>query len=202
MIPGGEIDSSQYERKMPQGDPLPLGVYSMMIVKTEQKPSKNDGIFVEVEFDIKEPQKYIGRKFWDRFNIVNASAEAMRIAKEGLADLATACGIHKLYDDEHLCGKEVIGELYIEEAKPYVDKQGVQREGKPSNKCRKYWPLGTNVDAARAEYKAKQKFSASVTTSAATGNKWPGTAKPASAPAPTPQAAPVNTTAKPWKRNA
>lgn len=197
MIPGGEIDTSQYERKMPVGEPLPLGVYNLMVIKTEQKESKNNGIFLEVEFDVREPVQYIGRKFWDRFNIVNASAEAARIAKEGLSDLAAACGIHKLHDDEHLRGKEVIGEIYIEPAKPYVDKQGVQRDGKPSNKCRKYWPLGTNVDAARAESKAKAKTVATSAANAATGNKWPGTSKPT----PAPQAAAPDTTAKPWKRN-
>lgn len=191
QLQGGPIHSDSYTRSSPESTPLPPGVYRGIPVKTEQKDTageKGPGVQVVVEFDITHPEDFSNRKFWDRFNVMNPSADTVRIAKEGLADLAKACGIHELNDDEQLLGNEVILELSIEKGKPYKDKHtGALRDGKDSNKCRKYWPLGTDVDAAKKTQKTQVPTAArAAPPQGATSNaaqKWGGQ-KPVSATPP------------------
>lgn len=232
VLQGGPIDTNEYNRSIPQGTPLPPGLYQGVVTRTEQKPTagKNGnpgGIMVEVEFDITAPEEYASsnRKVWDSFNVVNASAEAVRIAKEGISDLGKACGYAVLEDDEQLLGCEVIMRIAIDPAKPYTDKQGVQREGKPKNKILKYWAVGTDVEAAEAAAKAAAKTAPAAQTAAAPqvaakpvatapsgASKWqkPATQAaaapaqqqaPAQAATPRPAAAAASGGA-PWKKNA
>lgn len=150
------VDTSKHEREVREGGPLPPGVYHGVVTRMEQKPTSKNGVFEEAEFDITFPANYANRKFWDRFNIVNDSPQAERIGQEAIADLGKACGISgPIGDDQALVGREVMLEIYVQPPKPYVDKSGVQQPGKPSNACRKYWPIGTDVDAARKAAKAK-----------------------------------------------
>lgn len=226
-LAGGPLETTGVQRSVPEGTPLPPGIYHGIIVKTAQKDtSDRTGVFVEVEFDISAPQEFANRKFWDRLNLINASAEAARIGKEGLADLAQAAGFPVLEDDEQLLGMEVMMELVITPAKPYVDKKtNQQREGKPQNNCRKYWAVGTDVEAAKASQKAAKGGAAAATTAAARpaapaaagAQRWAGTSKPAGQAAPAPVArpaaatpapvqqatapAPATNVAAPWKRN-
>lgn len=175
-LAGGAIDTTTTVRTMPEGTPLPPGIYQGLITRTAQKPTNDQsGMFVEVEFDIKAPVEFDGRKFWDRFNIVNQSADATRIGRECLADLGAAAGYPLLEDDMQLQGQQVLMELVVEPAKQYKDKNGVQRDGKAQNKCRKYWPLGTDIEAAKAAQKAAK--------AAQSGVAAPGPAKAAPAPA-------------------
>ncbi len=171
------------------------------MVKSAQKQTNDKtGMYVEVEFDITSPVEFTNRKFWDRFNILNKSAEASRIGKEQLAGLAFAIGIPTLNDDEQLIGHEVVMEIYVEPAKPYTDKNGVAQAGKPTNKCRKYWPVGTNVEAEKKAAKAGgHSPTVAVSSGAPAKAAWN---KPAPAAAAV-QAAPPPATnvAAPWKRN-
>lgn len=222
-LQGGPINTNEYERTQVEGTPLPVGLYKGIITKTEQKDTAGNsgpGIQVVVEFDITWPEEYSNRKFWDRFNVVNSNTDTVRIAKECLSDLAQAA-FHKgfeLNDDEELQGREVILDLGIEPAKPYVDKRGIQQAGKASNKCRKYWHVDTDIDAAKKAQK-EQKSSAPVAArpvtqpqASAPAQKWGGQ-KPAAAPAQQPaQQAPMQQQAPqqavaapagnvaPWKR--
>lgn len=194
-LASGPINTTDTVRSTPDGTPLPPGIYTGIVTKTAQKDTNDrTGVFVEVEFDITAPQEQVGRKFWDRFNIVNASADATRIGKEALADLGLAAGYPVLEDDEQLMGREVIMEIYIAPAKPYVDKKtGQQRDGKPQNQCKKYWPVGTDVENAKKAQKGQQAAApAAQATPAQATNRWPTTAaaKPAAAPAQAQQQAP------------
>lgn len=169
---GGPINTTETTRSMPDGTPLPPGIYHGIAVKTGQRETQGKngnpgGIMVEVEFDITHPEEFAnaGRKFWDRFNIQNASAEAQRIGRECLADLGLACGHQVLEDDEQLQGQEVMMRLAIEEGKDYVNRQGATVKGKPQNRCLKYWPVGTNVE--EAERAAKERKQGASTPAAA-----------------------------------
>ena len=211
----GALNTSEYTRTQPEGTPLPPGIYKGMITKTEQKATKpgtaEEGLMLVVEFDITCPEEMANRKFWDRFNIMNANPDTVRIATEQLADLGKAAGILVLEDDEQLIGQEVILELMVEPAKPYVDKQGNSQTGKAQNKCKKYWHVDTDIDAQKAAQKgAKAATAPAVAPKAATPNVGAmAAAKPAwggqklAAPA-APAAQPAATGAKPsapWKRS-
>lgn len=203
-LQGGPINTGEYTRSMPEGTPLPVGIYKGIPVRTAQKEThgkKGAGVMVEVEFDITWPEEYSNRKFWDRFNIMNPSPDTVRIAKEALADLGAAAGYPILEDDEQLLGREVLMELAIEPAKPYTDSQGVQRESKAQNRCRKYWPANTDVEAAKKAVK-EQKAAKGVSApnqAAQGGNitkKWGQQANPSVAATST-QASPASTVGSP-----
>lgn len=221
MLQGGPINTGEHTRSMPEGTPLPPGIYTGVIVKTAQRETQgkngnSGGVMVEVEFDITSPEEFAnsGRKVWDRFNIVNASAEAVRISKENLADLGLAAGYEVLEDDEQLMGQEVMMRLVVEPAKPYKDRQGVDQLGKPTNKCLKYFPMGTNVDEYESAAKASRGAATSEQPKAAQKTGWQkpaaaGSSAPASSARPAPavaaqasQAASAPATNQaPWKRN-
>lgn len=218
MLSGGPISTGDYVRSVPESTPLPPGIYRGITVKATSQDLDNNGnrIMLTVEFDITHPEEYSNRKFWDRFNIVNPSTDAMRISKEALADLGAAAGLATISDEEDLIGHEVQMELAIEPAKPYIDKQNVKRDGKASNKCKKYWPLGVEISAAKKDQKAAAPVARPAATN--TAQKWGGQ-KPAAAVAahavaqPTPIAAVAQSTPQPqasaapagnvapWKRN-
>lgn len=190
-LQGGPINANEYQRSAPEGTPLPPGLYKGIITKTDQKDTageKGPGVMVVVEFDITWPEEHSNRKFWDRFNIINPSLDTVRIAREGLADLAKAA-YHPdfiLQDDEELQGREVVLELYIEKGKQYKDKHtGMMKDGKDQNKCRKYWHVDTDVESAKKAMKEQK-----------SATKAPG-AVPAARPSTAPQGA-VSNVAQKW----
>lgn len=182
------IDTTQHERSAPQGGPLPPGVYTMTVVRAQQKETKKGGVQEEIEFDISLPAQFSNRKFWDRFNIVCSSPKAQKIAHEGIADLAKACGIKILNDDQELLGKTVQGRLIVKASDN-------PEYPEPKNECRKYYPVGVDADAEDAK---KKGGAASAPAAAAAGAKpnWNNAgAQPAQAPA-----AAVAAPTAPWKR--
>ncbi len=185
------LDTTQYERTAPQGGPLPPGVYTMTVARVQQKETNDkQGVYEEVEFDISQPQQFSNRKFWDRFNIINKSPKAQQIGREAIADLAKACGIHGVInDDQELMGKTVQGRLIV---KPSDNPQYPD----PKNECRKYYPVGVDADA---EDKKTKGAAPVANQTAATGTKpnWNNAGTPAPAPA---QVAPAGQAAAPWKR--
>ena len=191
------LDTTQYERSAPTGGtPLPPDVYTMTIVRALQKETGNKtGVQVEVEFDISLPAQFSNRKFWDRFNIMNTSADAQRIGRENLSDLAKACGILGVLGDENeLLGKTVQGRIYIKPQKAWTDKNGVNHPaGEPKNECRKYYPVGVDADAEDKKAKGVQTATQSSTSAKPNWNNA-GTPAPASK-----QAAPAGTI-PPWKK--
>ncbi len=171
---GQSINTSDVEYNTGSREPLPAGIYSLIVVRTIQKETKKkDGVFVEVEFDITAPDQYTRRKFWDTFNIMNPSVDATRIGLEQLGKLAKAAGIAVLQDDAELLDKEIQAEIYIGKEK------GTERL---RNRVSGYYPLGVDVKAFKEQIKAKG------------GSPTPG-APAASGPA----AAPMGNT-PPWRK--
>ena len=232
MLPGGPIRTGDYTRSSPEGTPLPLGNYRGIPVKQTLQDLDNDGqrLMLTIEFDITFPEEYSNRKFWDKFNLVNPSADAMRISKEALADLGAACGLAEINEADDLLNNEVQLELVVEKGKPYKDKHtGTMRDGKDSNKCKKYWQLGVDIEAAKKAAKDQKGGSApsapaqSAPAKSTAAQKWGGqkpatatppvaaaVAKPAPAAAPAQAAQPEQAASQPaasagpkapWKRN-
>lgn len=181
------IDTNQYERQAPQGGPLPPGIYTMTVVRVTQKQTKDKtGVYEEVEFDVSAPAQFSNRKFWDRFNIINKSAQAQQIGREAIADLAKAAGIAgTINDDQELMGRTVQARLLV---KPSDNPQYPE----PKNECRKYYPVGVNADDADRASKGGAAAAPGATAKA----NWNTAGTPA--PAPQPAAANAAPTA-PWK---
>lgn len=184
------LNTEEHERTAPTGGtPLPAGLYHGVVTRTQLKDTKDTtGKYLEVEFDISHPSEFSNRKFWDRFNLINKSAEATRIGKEQLSDLSKASGIQVLSDDTDLHGKEVAMILKVRPPKDNFQ---------ASNECEKYWPVGTTLamhdEWRKSAGKGASKAPAPVQQKAGWGNKAPEQAQQA---APTPPAA----GAKPWAR--
>ena len=160
---GQSIHTETVEYNSGARDPFPAGVYSAVVTRAEQKPTKDQsGIRLEVEFDLQAPEAYRGRKFWDSFNIMNRSAEAQRIAMEQLGQLAKASGIPVLEDDQQLLNREVQIEMTL----------GKDKDGTPRNRAR-YFPAGVDVKAFKEQVKG----------SGAAAAPQPATAPAATAPA-------------------
>lgn len=148
------LDTTQHERTIGSGGntPLPSGFYSGIITRAElrdNKPTAKDpnGKYLEVEFDITSPSDFGNRKFWDKFNLVNSNAIAVKIGKEQLSDLAQALGMTNLGDAEEMIGKECSFVLSVKPAEgPY----------QASNNCMKYLPIGSTQADYDAWYAAKK----------------------------------------------
>lgn len=183
------LDATQYERTMGSGEktPLPAGFYTGVITRAELRDNKStakdpNGKYLEVEFDITSPQDHGNRKFWDKFNLVNSNAIAVKIGKEQLSDLAKSLGMDNLGDADELLGKECAFVLSVQPA---------QGQYSASNSCMKYLP----VNATQADYDAwyASKKGATKGASAAPERKSWGTE--AAAPAAT-----ATSTGAPWKK--
>lgn len=186
------INTTEYERQSPQGGPLPAGIYTMTVVRVQQKETNDKkGVYEEIEFDISEPSQFSNRKFWDRFNVINGSQKAQQIGREGISDLAKACGIHgMLNDDQELMGKTVQARLFIKNSDnpQYPD---------PKNECRKYYPLGVNPDEEDKKAKGGATQAQNAAPTSAKPNNWNNAGAPAAQPQ---QVAPAGQAASPWKR--
>lgn len=209
----GPIDSGQHVRSAApeSAPPVPPGIYIGTVTRANQVENQEKGsLMLVAEITLSWPEEYNGHVFTDRFNIMNQSEIATRIGKEQLADLALACGYPVLEDDDQLLGQEVFLELFIEPAKPYTDKKtGLLKEGKPQNKCGKYWHRSIeDVEAASKEWREgsrQNRAAAAAAPSQAPVAPPPAhpTQQPAQAPAvaaPAPRPAPAAPAAAPAAR--
>lgn len=191
------LDTTQYERTTPQGGPLPPSVYTMTVVRIQQKETNDkQGVYEEVEFDVSSPAQFSNRKFWDRFNIINKSAKAQQIGREAIADLAKACGINgMLNDDQELLGRTVQARLYVQPQKEWTDKNGVLHPaGELKNECRKYYPVGVDADAEDEDARKKGGQPAAQSATSAAKPNWNNAGVQVAA-----QSAPSPSTTPPWK---
>jgi hypothetical protein len=86
----------------------------MMIVKSETKPTKaNNGHYLELEMHVISGQ-HSGRRHWERLNLDNPNAQAVKIAQESLAKLCMAIGIDDVEDSEALHDQAFVAEVGID----------------------------------------------------------------------------------------
>ena len=94
--------------------PLPSGDYEMMIVKSDTKPTKaGTGHYLECEMHVISGE-HSGRRHWERFNLDNPNAQAVKIAQESLARLCAAIGVDDVNDSEQLHDQPFIAEVGID----------------------------------------------------------------------------------------
>lgn len=109
-----KASSVQIEERSNSFAPLPAGEYEMMIVKSETKPTKaNNGHYLELEMHVISGQ-HSGRRHWERLNLDNPNAQAVKIAQESLAKLCMAIGIDDVEDSEALHDQAFVAEIGID----------------------------------------------------------------------------------------
>ena len=104
----------QIEERSNNYSPLPAGEYEMMIVKSDTKPTKaGTGHYLECEMHVISGE-HSGRRHWERFNLDNPNAQAVKIAQESLARLCAALGVDEVDDSEQLHDRPFIAEVGID----------------------------------------------------------------------------------------
>ena len=92
---------------------LPAGEYIAEIVDADLVQSKSgDGEYVEIEYeltDCNENGGYVGRHYWDRFNLVNSNPTAVEIANREFSSLCRAIGKMVVSDTDELLDTPPLG---------------------------------------------------------------------------------------------
>jgi len=85
-------------------DPLPDGWYTVIMTKSEMKPTKDGtGAYLETELTVQEPP-YKGRKVFYRLNVKNNNPVAQEIAYRQLSAICHAVGVIQVQDSQQLHG--------------------------------------------------------------------------------------------------
>jgi hypothetical protein len=122
-------------------DVLPPGDYPVMIVNSEERPTKDgNGKYLWLEMQVIDgPQK--GRLLWDRLNLNNPNAQAVTIAKQTLSAICHAVGVIRVTDSAQLHNRPMLAKVKTRPA---------DERGDASNEVKGYKPLGGAAPAAFA----------------------------------------------------
>lgn len=156
-------------------DVFPAGKYLAQIVSSEMRPTKDGrGQYLFLELDILEGQ-FVGRKLFDRLNLVNDNPDTVDIATRTLSSICRATGQMQVKDSEQLHLIPLIADVRVRPPKGQYGE---------SNSIR-YLPRNAAAPATRAP------------------GAYASAPAPATAPSPQPQpATPVAPAAGglPWQR--
>ena len=98
---GATFDATTVEPTTPF-EPLPPGRYIVQIVASEMRSTRDgSGQFLWLELDVIEGE-HLGRKLWDRLNLINPNAQAVEIAQRTLSAICHAAGKLQVQDSEEL----------------------------------------------------------------------------------------------------
>lgn len=159
-------------------EPVPTGLYPVVIVRTEEKPTKaGTGSYIEIEMQIQASPHvdpaYHGRKVFDRLNINNPNQQAVDIAYATLSAICHVTGVLQMTDTQQLHGRPFVAVV-----------QKLPRDDKPDQM--------TNEVKGYKDMNGNDPGFAGTVTAAAAQPQWAGNPAPAqqAAPAPTPAPAP------------
>lgn len=91
---------------------LPAGEYIVEIVDADLMQSDSGGQYVQVEYELIDCEKngaYVGRHYWDRFNLVNDNLTAVEIAQRQFSSLCRAIGKMIVDDTDELLNTPALG---------------------------------------------------------------------------------------------
>lgn len=131
-------------------EPLPEGKYTVKVDATDLKSTKNGtGQYIKVEFVVLGP-RFQGRKLFANHNIVNDSAESMRIGRQQVKSLMVAGGmsqeqINRFNDTDQLLGLTVNVRVGVDEGS---GQYGPQNRIKGYEKAASITPPPTDAFAA------------------------------------------------------
>ncbi len=96
------FDATQVQ-PMEEFKPLPEGDYLAIIESSEMKPTKaGTGMYLELTFQVIDPDLYKGRKLWERLNLQNQSQKTVEIAQRAFSAICHAAGVLNVNDSEQL----------------------------------------------------------------------------------------------------
>ncbi len=142
---GQTFDASEVE--IPDFELLPEGDYTLQIVDSEMKPTKNDGIQLVFTMQV-VGSTHDGRQLKERLNIKNANEKAVEISFQTLAKIVQACGLVKVNDSSELHGKKFLGHIAVKKGEGTYVKDGVEKPSADQNVIKKYMPLNGAVQSA------------------------------------------------------
>ena len=97
-------------------DVMPAGWYNVRITASEMKPTKDgSGSYLSLTLTV-EDGAFKGRKIFDRLNLNNKNATAVKIAYETLSAICHATGVIQLQDSTQLHGLLMSCKLKIKPA--------------------------------------------------------------------------------------
>lgn len=122
-----DFDATQYDGEVGNDfHPLPAGWYTVRIIDSEMKPTKDGtGAYLELTMEVLD-EKYKGRRLWDRLNLKNRNEIAVNIAKRQLAGYCHAIGVLKLSDTTELHGKPFRVNVIVKKDPQYGDKNEIR----------------------------------------------------------------------------
>ena len=182
---GGAFDPGSVEPATGY-DPLPAGWYMVSIDGAEVKDTKaGNGKFLSIELTV-TGEKYDGRKFWPKINLVNPSTKCVEIGMRELSALASACGLAALADTSEIIGRYVMARVKV-----------IHEEGRePDNAVVAYKAADGSEPEKKPETQSEPTGAAEPATAAA--GKPAG--QPATKAATKPATAPAGKTKRPWER--
>lgn len=97
---------------------LPPGTYKIRLVDAVEKPTKaGTGTYINLQFEVLEPQQYNGRRVFDILNLNNPSAQAVQISQARLSALVRACGKVTISDTDELIMRPLMAKIKVTPAK-------------------------------------------------------------------------------------
>lgn len=110
-----EFDANEYE-PMGSFEPIPVGEYLVVISGSDIKPTtKGTGKYLQLVYDVIDGE-YLGRKLFDRLNIINDNETAQKIAKSQLSAICRAVGVMSPKDTAELHDKPFVVKVAIKPA--------------------------------------------------------------------------------------
>ena len=114
-LPLNNFRASEQE-KMGTFNPVPAGVYTAQITKSEVKDTRDgNGKYLNLTFTVLDGD-YVNRNVWARLNIVNANAQTVEIANKALATICECCDVDALEDTEQLHNNPMEINVIVKEA--------------------------------------------------------------------------------------
>ena len=88
-----DLDDTAFDNSPRVFEPLERGTYQAMVIASKVKRTKkNDGEFVELEFQIIDGPS-AGRRHWERYNMKNPTKKTEEIATKQLSWVCKAVGV-------------------------------------------------------------------------------------------------------------
>lgn len=111
--------------KAPSSEPLPPGVYNLVVTKAEEKPTQKGDKRVQLEFSVADGE-YAGRKIWEGYQL-SGNPKAVEIGRGQLKALWKCAGHtdFNIASPEQLLNLEIAASVKVKEQDGYNPKNTI-----------------------------------------------------------------------------